>query len=216
MRCSARAAVVIAAALVSIPASADAHGDDAAKYESIIGRTPSIPGLEVRVPGGGAHMVVRNSTGDLIVIEGYEGEPFARLLPDGRAQVNLRSPSYWLNKDEKGNAPIPASAGKDRPPRWETVGRKGSLDWHDHRIHWMGGDVPRQVEDRSRRTRVFDWTVPMVVGGEEVTIAGTLWWRGEGTGLPGGPFLAFGGLALAALLLVAVVLVRRKRGRQSP
>ena len=55
-----------------------------------------------------------------------------------------------------------------RPPKWQAVSRDGTYRWFDHRIHSMEKGTPPQVKDESMRTKIFDWDVPMTVGGAPV------------------------------------------------
>ncbi|MEI6447505.1 MAG: hypothetical protein WCO96_06460 [Actinomycetes bacterium] len=192
-------------------AGAMAHGGETAYDSAVTAVDPLVAGVTATVPGGGSHLELTNRSGRELVVEGYEGEPFARILADGTVQLNLNSPSYWLNKDVMGNAPVPPSASADARPRWRMQDRTATLDWHDHRVHWMSTAVPRQVRDRANRTKIQDWTVPMTVGGKPTTVKGTLWWRGESGGFPTVAVVAFG--LLAGLVLgLAVILVMRRRG----
>jgi LPXTG-motif cell wall-anchored protein len=76
----------------------------------------------------------------------------------------------------------------------------------------MSAIAPQQVKDKSKRTKVFDWKVPVQVGATKGSVDGTLFWAGTGGG--GAPVGAFAGLAAIALLgLGAVVVVRRRRRR---
>lgn len=201
-------AALVAATLAAHPASAH-EGDP--NYESVV-TDPGPEGLEVRVLSGDDRLEVRNTTGKLVVIEGYEGEPYARLLADGRVQVNTRSPATYLNEDPRGDVDVPKTADPDAPPQWKTVEGTGRFEFHDHRIHWMAdGDPPQVRDDRAERQEVFDWRVPVTVGGESAAIAGTLWWRGTGGGPPTGAIVAMAAIVLGGIALVVVV--RRRRGR---
>jgi hypothetical protein len=79
----------------------------------------------------------------------------------------------------------------------------------------MSKVAPKQVTDKSKRTKVFDWTVPMQVGSTTGSVKGTLFWAGSAGG--GTPVAAYGGLAAIALLgLGAVMVVRRRRAGGAP
>lgn len=203
------AAVAIAiAALIAAPAFAH-EGDP--NYESLV-TNPGPDGLDARVLSGDDRLEVRNRTGKLVVVYGYEDEPYARLFPDGRVQVNERSPATYLNEEPRGDVDVPSVADAKAEPQWKTVEGNGRFEFHDHRIHWMAdGDPPVVREDRSARTRVFDWNVPVTVAGTKATIDGTLWWRGTGGGPPTGAIIALGAILLVSVVLVVVV--RRRRGR---
>lgn len=205
--------VVAAAAAAASASPVRAHGADA-DYESQVTRVvPPMEGLAVSVPGGGSHVKVVNRTGRTVVILGYDGEPLARLLPDGTVQENRNSPSFWLNKDEQGNAPVPPGVERASKPDWRVVNSSGSLEWHDHRVHWMGGAPPAKVRDRSSRAFVLRWQVPISVDGRGVDVEGGLWWRGRPG--PGSRLVlsAFAALAACGLVLAAVVLRRRRSFR---
>jgi hypothetical protein len=183
-------------------------------YRSTITKiTPPQPGLELEVLGFDQNMLLINKTGKAVLVRGYELEPYARILADGTVQENVNSPATYLNSDRYGKATVPSSAGADEPPAWKTLNRTGRLIWHDHRMHWMGSDsgAPPMVKDRSNQAKVFDYEVPLNVGGAPVKVAGTLVWVGEqGGGAPIGAIVAF---ALVLLVALAVVVIVRRRRR---
>ena len=74
----------------------------------------------------------------------------------------------------------------------------------------MGKGDPPQLKDKDARTKLYDWEVPVEIGGQKGTIAGTLTWvpLDEGS-LPIGAIVGFA--ALVIVLSVAVVIVRRRR-----
>jgi MYXO-CTERM domain-containing protein len=79
----------------------------------------------------------------------------------------------------------------------------------------MSSVPPKQVTDKSKRTKVFDWKVPLQVGGTATAVDGTLFWQPTGGG--GAPVGAYAGLAAIALLgLGTVALVRRRRRAGAP
>jgi MYXO-CTERM domain-containing protein len=93
------------------------------------------------------------------------------------------------------------------------VDRTARLEWHDHRMHWMSRSLPPAVKDKSKRTKVFDYAIPLQVGSQPASIRGTLFWEpDEGGGTPGGMFVGLGVLALVAI--GAVGIVRRRRSSE--
>jgi hypothetical protein len=108
---------------------------------------------------------------------------------------------------------VPPNADSEGEPRWEEISRTGRFEWHDHRMHWMSESDPEAVKDKDARTKVFDWEVPIEVGGQSGAIAGTLFWTPvASSGLPLPAILAFA--ALVIVLCIAVVVVRRRRAPQ--
>jgi hypothetical protein len=194
---------------------AAAHQADP-NYDSVLrGVQPRIPGLQVSILARGDQLAIVNETGRTVEIPGYRDEPYLRLLADGTVQENLKSQATYTNRDPKGTTPAPASAdasGPDSPPQWRTIDRSSRVEFHDHRIHWMGetGKPAPQVTDPKRKQKVYDWSVPFTVGGQKAAIDGTLFWTPKESGFP---VAAAGGLGVVAVLgLLHVVVVRRRRG----
>jgi hypothetical protein len=176
---------------------------------------PKAPGLSVQVLEFADRLQLTNRTGKAVTIYGYEGEPYARVLGDGTVEVNTRSPAYYLNQNFYAQVNVPASASARAAPRWSVLDRTGRFEWHDHRIHWMSPAPPAQVKDKSRRTRIFDWQVPVRVGGQPGAVAGELFWvPEEGTKTPTGAIVALVAIVLLGLALVLVV--HRRRGIGGP
>jgi hypothetical protein len=201
-------AVALAAFAVACAASPALAHQGNNKYRSELdGITPAVPGLDVQVVNYDDSLQLQNETDQTVVVDGYQGEPYVRIDADGTVSLNTRSPAYFLNDDRYGNAPVPASADADAPPEWEVVDRTGQYVWHDHRIHYMSTATPSQVTDTGERTKIFDYKVPIEVGGRPAAITGTLYWVGEAGGLPILPFVALGVLSLIGLAMM----VRRRR-----
>jgi hypothetical protein len=205
-------AVLAASALTAlvVAATATAHQGNP-DYRSVIGRvTPAVPGVKLQVLQFDDRLALQNTSGRTVVIQGYNREPYARVLANGTVEVNQRSPAYFLNTDRTADVKVPASADADAPPQWKVVDRSGRFEWHDHRIHWMGQGLPPQVKDKSKRTKVFAWQVPVQIGASKGDIAGTLYWQPKpGGGPPVGAIAA-----LVAIVLVgagAVAIARRRR-----
>lgn len=192
-----------------------AHGGNPDFRSEFRAITPAVPGLEIQVLNYDDRLLLINRTGKTVILRGYEREPYARLRSDGTVEVNRRSPSYYLNEERYGGTPVPKSASPDAPPEWSEVSKTGRFESHDHRIHWMSkGATPPQVTDKDKRTKVFDWSVPIQVGTERAAVTGSLFWEpSSGGGIPAGAIAALA--ALVALTVVLFVVSRRVRARQS-
>jgi hypothetical protein len=173
---------------------------------------PSVPGVSFEVLNYDADMELVDRDGHEVVIYGYEGEPFARILRDGTVQKNQRSPATYLNVDRFAEVPVPKSADAKAPPEWQTVDGSGTLRWHDHRMHYMAKSTPPRVKDESKRTKVFDYEIPLRIDGRKGAIDGTLFWVGPADTAKT-PFLIVGA-AIVGLGGAAVLIVRRRRGAQ--
>ena len=179
--------------------SAIAHGGNADFRSEFRGVRPAEAGLHVEVLNYDDRLLLINRTGKTAVVRGYEGEPYARLRADGTVEVNRRSPSHYLNEERYGGTPVPKSADPKAPPLWSQVSKTGRFESHDHRIHWMSNTTrPPQVTDPDKRTKVFDWRVPVDVGSERVNLAGSLYWvPSSGGGIPSAAIMALVLLLLA-------------------
>lgn len=171
----------------ALAANADAHEGDS-RYRSVVRAVePPAAGLSVRVVNFDDSLGLVNGSGEDVVVEGYD--------------------------DRYAQSGVPAAVG-DAPnatPQWDVLDRTGRFAWHDHRMHWMARGLPPQVGDESRgRTRVFDYSIPLVVGGRAASIEGTLWWVGEQSS-SGAPVAAAVALLVLLLAAGAVALVRRRR-----
>jgi hypothetical protein len=171
--------------------------------------TPKVPGLSVEVLEFADRLLLRNHTGKTVTVYGYSGEPYVRLLPDGAAEQNVRSPAVYLNTNFYANVTVPPSANASAPPKWKGVDRTGQFEWHDHRIHWMSPVTPPEVKDTSKRTKIFNWSVPIQIGTQRGAIDGELFWVPEGSKAPAGAIVALVAIVVAGVIVV--VMVRRRR-----
>lgn len=176
----ARVALVTAAGLLLLlalaaPAMAHGRGSDASNYDSRIDSEPDVLGLDFRIYNGDEFLGASNRTGEEITILGYSMEPYLRIGPDG-AFANLNSEAYYLNQDRFAATAIPPTVDVGAEPDWEQVSSRPVYAWHDHRIHWMGANIPPAVEDTEVETEILTYEVPVVVGGEETLVTGTLFW----------------------------------------
>lgn len=192
-----------------------AHGGNPNYRSEYAGVRPAVSGLQVQILNYDDRLLLINRTGKSVLLKGYEGEPYARLLADGTVEVNKNSPSFYLNNERYGGTPVPQSASPKAKPNWSVEDKTGRFETHDHRIHWMSKDAkPPQVKDEDKRTKVFDWRVPIVVGTQRAALTGTLYWVPQsGGGIP-----AFAVVALIVLVLLSVglfVASRRVRARSA-
>ncbi len=176
--------------------------------------TPKVPGLSVEVLEFADRLLLRNGTGKTVTVYGYSGEPYARVLPSGAAQQNHVSPAVYLNTNFYADVTVPSFASSTAPPRWETVDRTGQFEWHDHRIHWMSPVTPPEVTDTAKRTKIFNWTVPIRIGDQPGAIRGELFWVPENSSAPVAAIVV--GAVIVLIGLAAVVVVRRRRAGGGP
>ena len=197
-----------AAALLLCPPVALAHQGNP-HYRSVVKKvSPAVPGVQVSVLNFDDRLLLHNTSGKDITIFDYQNKPYAQVLGDGTVKVNTASEAYYLNEDRLGQTAVPPNLPPT--PRWKQLSRSGRFEWHDHRMHWMGTGDPPQLKDKSVKTKIDDWTVPVEIGGQKGTIAGTLTWVPLDQGsLPLGAIFAFA--ALLIVLSLAVFVIRRRR-----
>ena len=211
---------VVARAQSSTPTPVKESGspinDQGSNYNyrsNITNIAPAVPGLSLEVLEFADRLVLRNHTGETVTVYGYQGEPYARVMADGTVQVNTHSPAYYLNQNFYGDVNVPSSASSTATPDWTVIDRTGELEWHDHRIHWMSPVLPPEVKDKGKRTKIFNWQVPIKVGATPGTVDGQLFWvPEEGTKTPLAAIVALVVIVLAGLALVFVVRRRRRSG----
>lgn len=199
--------LVLAAVLVvggAGPALAHgAGGDDATNYRSQVGAVTAagggparqVDGVTWRVLAGDALLEVEHTGTSEVHVEGYEGEPYLRIGPDGVFE-NVMSPAGYLNADRYAAVEVPDGVVADAAPRWVRVSDGSRWYWHDHRVHWMAATLPPAVKvDPSQEVEVLAWTVPFSVDGEELQVSGDLRWVPPP---PRTPWLAGAAVAMAA------------------
>ena len=205
-------AVLVACAAIALaaPATALAHQGNPNYLSEVRGLTPSLRGLSVEVLNRDDRLLLHNTSGRTVVVDGYSGEPYARVRADGTVEVNTNSEAYYLNQDRFADAPIPKGVDPEKPPVWKALSKTGRFEWHDHRMHYMGKGRPKQVSDPDVRQKVFDWKVPVVIAGRKGSINGDLLWTPlPEDKLPLGAIFAFAGLVIA--LSIGVFVIRRRR-----
>lgn len=214
-RASLPAAVLIALVVALTPGgdgTAAAH-DGSHVFESVVdGITPERlgGGIQVRMLDADEQMELVNRSGREVVVHGYEGEPYARITSEGPVFVNVLSPSMAPSNDRLGHSPPNGNEDASAAPRWVKVGDGGRYRWFDRRTHYRKAGVPPTVTDREERTRLWDYRIPITVGGERAEIAGTLYWVGV-TSFPTVLFLMML-MATAGCLLFGAWVLNRLRG----
>jgi hypothetical protein len=182
------------------------------EYRSNITRvTPAVRGLGLQVLEFADRILLTNHTGKTVTIFGYEGEPYARVLANGTAEQNVRSPATYLNTNFYADVTVPPIADANAPPKWEVIDRTGQFEWHDHRIHWMSPIPPARVKNTTRRTLIFDWQVPIEVGTVKGAIDGQLFWTPENSKAPVAVIVIGAIIVVGGLLFV--LYMRRRRSR---
>ena len=207
-------ATLVAGFLLALVAgTASAHGGNSKFRSEFRSIQPAASGIRVDVLNYDDRLLMINRSGKTVAISGYEREPYARLRADGTVEVNRRSPTHYLNEERYGGTPVPQGADPKVPPQWQVISRTGRFEWHDHRIHFMSKSTPNQVKDKGKRTKIFDWRVPIVVGGRPVGLRGDLYWVPSPAGIPRAALLALAAFVFASIFFVEVV---RRRRRQQP
>jgi hypothetical protein len=202
----------LAVVALLLSAQGAAGADKQPLVSSIRGISPPAPGLEAKVLGDDTELSLTNKSGTTVIVKGYDGEPYLRFLPGGTVQVNDNSAAKYVNADRYGQTPIPSNITPQSPVRWIPVAGGGSYRWIDHRIHLTERGRPPQVKDPSRRTKIFDWRVPLTVDGRSARVLGTLTWAPKSSsGSNAALIAALGAAGLAAVLAAAFLVARRRR-----
>ena len=207
-----RTVVAAAFAALVVCSTAAAHGGGGALgfRSTVTAVDPATPGLSVTILDSDDRILLRNETGEELVVLGYEGEPYLAFR-DGKAYRNAHSPATYLNDDRFGKVQLPAEADASLPPRWVEVSQAEAYDWHDHRIHWMSTTLPPKVQAKADEPQhVFDWKVTAELNGRPLVIAGSLDYKPP----PGGsPRFLVGALVAVVIGSALALVLRRRRGR---
>lgn len=115
--------------------------------------------LQGRVPG----IFLRWSGEGEVVVTGADGEPFARLGPNG-AEVNRRSPTWLFSAQAEGQDLAGLAADPTAAPDWMVVSPTPSFTWLEERAAVL--DVATDDEQTQA------WTVPLTIAGTAAEITG--------------------------------------------
>ena len=204
------AAVAMAVLFAVVPTArpAPAHGGAGAVTSNyrveLQGVQPATPGLAVEIADVSGTLRLTWTGSGTVVVAGYDGEPYLRLDGDG-VERNVHSPATYLNQDRYARVEIPASADSGATPEWQRISTGDSVEWHDHRTHWMDVDPPPVVQaDPSAVHVIIDgWQVPLTVDGAAAAIDGRLLWVPPASAMP------WWLLAVGAFVVVLGLLVTR-------
>jgi hypothetical protein len=206
------AVALLLALTAAAPTAALAHQGNPNMKSVVRSLQPHVDGVSLQVLSGDDRFQLTNRSEETVLVQGYDKEPYARITPDGTVAVNHNSPAFYLNTDRYGVVTVPRKASAQATPDWHVLDKTGVFEWHDHRMHYMSRDVPPIVKDKTQRTKIFDYDIPLKIGAEQGEILGTLWWApSKDGGAPMGAIAAFVVVLLAGI--AAVVVVRRRRGR---
>jgi hypothetical protein len=170
---------------------------------------PRVDGLVVRVLDRD-RLDLHNGTGQTVVVFGVAGEPYVRVLANGPVEANLNSPTLYRNENQTPPPAVRATA-PGAPPKWRFVAPTRRFFWHDRRALWLRRTRPPQVLDPRIPTRIFDWRIPIAVGGQRGQITGRLVWAPTVPDESSAPVaLIVGGAAVLLLLVGGVLMVRRR------
>jgi deferrochelatase/peroxidase EfeB len=197
----------VAAVLLATPGAAAAHsvgGVGPTNFRTtLVSVAPAVPGIELLVVENGSQLQLRNSTSTPVVVDGYSGEPYARIGPDG-VYLNENSPATYLNSSRYATE-VPAGIDASRAPVWHKETGGAVWAWHDHRTHWMLNTLPPAVgATPGVFHHISGWMVTLEYGGQPIIATGSLDWV---PGPSAWPWLLL--TALIAAGVAALALLRR-------
>jgi hypothetical protein len=163
-----RVALAATAALLCVAAPASAHEDaigDGGPFTVVV-ETELPDTVEARWSNGEVEMHV--AAGTTVEVLGVENEPFVKIDEEGAMFANENSPTWMMVKDGMDAMP---SAMPSAEPSWKWIQSGGSLQFHDHRIHFMDTKIDPALANGGK---VFDFKLPMIIDGAKVDVVGAL------------------------------------------
>lgn len=194
------------------------------RFITTITQQPLQDGLEMAVlPGLVPGFFVDNTTEGVVTVAGVDGEPFLRLDPTIGTEANVRSPSWFSSaRAQEGDSPD-GIVDADAEPDWRVVATVPRFGWIDPRLDFPGREPDASIVGAARTTEVAEWTIPMTVDGQVVTLAGVIDWEPNPDLVPQDQPLvsatAARTLAVVAVGLLALVgwwFTRRTQSRKRP
>lgn len=154
--------------------AAQAHGESSPFIRAVVDRVdPPAAGLSITTFQATATLLqVRNHTPRDLEVLSDRGEPFLRIGRDG-VFANVSSREWYASGNPDGAVALDVRTGG--PPRWARVSADPGSSWFDHRLHPRTlTAVPPPTERRT--VRLFDWTVPVRIGGWPAAVEGSVEW----------------------------------------
>lgn len=172
--------VFVSVASFAPAAPALAHngtGGAASDYRTTITGYEGDPsGVELRVVELGNRVELTRSGASVVMVLGYEGEPYLRLDADG-VWENVNSPAHYLNADRFAATQPPDGLSARSDPSWNQLSTGDTARWHDHRAHWMSLTPPDSVTaDPDVERVVHNDRLDMVIDGRSVSADVEITW----------------------------------------
>jgi hypothetical protein len=194
MKHTAKLFAIAATAAIFVPFSANA----ALAHEGGVGDGTSVTvrldttlpaGIQPNLGNGEAELHVE--PGMTVVVYGVEGEEMLKIDESGAAYQNMNSATWLASMEMSSEMKDAESAGMNmgaavggaiamasaagNEPDWKFLASGGALRWHDHRIHWMSGDFPKDV---AVGDELMKFELPVAIDGEALTLTGALLYAG--------------------------------------
>jgi hypothetical protein len=173
---------VMVLALSMLPAGEGQAHRASHQFESVLeGISPEAlaAGIETEMLDSDSQVRLENESGEVVVVDGYEGEPYARLDPDGAVFLNTRSPAYYLNRDRYARTPVDPSTDPAARPKWIQTADGGELVFYDRRSHYISRGAPPGLADPDNRELIRRFTIPLRIDGRSAALDGSLYWIGR-------------------------------------
>jgi LPXTG-motif cell wall-anchored protein len=170
-------AVTLAVAAIAVPAAAHSTSPDIRVVLDPLPAELSAITAQV-VVSVEPQLVVENPTGQLLQVLTDDGRPFLRISDRG-VEADVATRDWYRTNDPAGTAALPAEVrgGDLADPDWRPVTDGASWGWYDHRLHPVALTAPSQVVEAGIPARLGTWEVPVILGGVESALTGTVEYR---------------------------------------
>lgn len=160
------------------PPPAGAHGESSPFVRTVVDDVQApAPGVQVVTEAGNAVALrVANRGPAELEVTAPRGEPFLRIGPRGTF-ANVASLYWYQSGNPDAIAQLPPAIPRGAPPRWVRVSEVPTWTWFEHRLHPAPISVPPGLAGTQRRQTLFEWSVPIRVGGRPGQIDGHVEYR---------------------------------------